>query len=95
MNNKPDIAELHNKFNEVISDSPNLAINNKAKFPYEFLASVDRGWIPCDILEVDTNNELIKIIFPHPDADGWSDITGAAGRYDDVVEMWRVRLRED
>ena len=42
MNNKPDIAELHNKFNEVISDSPNLAINNKAKFPYEFLASVDR-----------------------------------------------------
>lgn len=94
MNKQPDISELHKKFDEVISDSPNLAINNKVRFPYEFLASVDRGWIPCDILEVDTEKELAKVVFYHPDAVGWIE-TCAGGIFDQVVEMWRVRLRED
>jgi hypothetical protein len=94
MNKQPDISELHKKFEEVTSDSSNLAINNKVRFPYEFLASVDRGWIPCDILEVDTEKELAKVIFPHPDSAGWME-TCAGGIFDQVVEMWRVRLRED
>ena len=95
MINKPtDISELHKKFDDVISDSPNLAINNKVKFPYEFLASVDRGWIPCDILEIDSEKELAKVIFPHPDSAGWIE-TCAGGIFDQVVEMWSVRLRED
>jgi len=96
MNNKPDIAELHRQFEEVTSGKTNLAINknSKMRFPYEFLASVDRGWIPCDILEVDTEKELAKVIFPHPDSAGWME-TCAGGIFDQVVEMWRVRLRED
>ena len=94
MNKQPDISELHKKFDEVISDYPNLAINSKVRFPYEFLASVDRGWIPCDILEVDTEKELAKVIFPHPDSAGWME-TCAGGIFDQVVEMWRVGLRED
>jgi len=94
MNKQPDISELHKKFEEVISDSPNLAINNKVRFPYEFLASADRGWIPCDILEADTKNELLKVVFYHPDAVGWIE-TCQGGVFDQVVEMWRVRLRED
>ena len=95
MINKPtDISELHRKFEDAISDSPNLAINNKVKFPYEFLASVDRGWIPCDIVEVDSEKELVKVIFYHPDHAGWIE-TCQGGVFDDVVEMWRVRLRED
>jgi hypothetical protein len=51
--------------------------------------------VPCDVVEADTTNELIKVVYPHPDGDGWSDITGAAGIYEEVVEMWRVRVRED
>ena len=94
MNKQPDISELHKKFEEVTSDSPNLAINNKVRFPYEFLASVDRGWIPCDILEVDPEKELAKVVFYHPDGAGWIE-TCAGGIFDQVVEMWRVRLRED
>ena len=71
-----------------------LEKNNKMRFPYEFLASVDRGWIPCDILETDTTKELVKVIFYHPDSDGWME-TCKGGVFDEVVQMWRVRLRED
>lgn len=96
MNNRPDIAELHRHLDEVTTENSNLAIakSSKIRFPYEFLASVDRGWIPCDILEVDTEKELVKVIFPHPDSTGWLE-TCAGGIFDQVVEMWRVRLRED
>jgi hypothetical protein len=95
-NNKPDISELHQQFNNVTSETPNLSItrNNKIKFPYEFLVSVDKGWIPCDVLEVDTEKELVKIIFYHPDHAGWIE-TCQGGVFDDVIPMWRVRLRED
>jgi hypothetical protein len=93
MINKPEISELHKKYDEVVNETPDLAINNTTRFPYEFLASVDRGWIPCDVSEVDTEKELVKVVFPHPDSTGWMD-TCAGGVYDDVVEMWRVRLRE-
>jgi hypothetical protein len=94
-NNQKSIEELHELQSQIL-DGKTLAIekNNKIKFPYEFLASVDRGWIPCDILEVDSEKELVKVIFYHPDAAGWME-TCAGGVFDDVVEMWRVRLRED
>ena len=60
-----------------------------------FLLLLTEGWIPCDIIETDTENELVRVVFPHPDAEGWMDVTGAAGIYDEVVQFWRVRLRED
>jgi len=94
--NHQSIFELHQKHEEYTIPAPNLAINksNKIKFPYEFLASVDIGWIPCDIVEVDSEKELVKVIFYHPDSAGWME-TCAGGVFDQVVEMWRVRLRED
>ena len=96
-NNKRNEEEFHEKLNLLqngkLFDTKDT--RSKVRFPYEFLASVDKGWIPCDILEVDTAKELVKIVFYNPDAAGWMDICGAAGVYDDVVQMWRVRLRED
>jgi hypothetical protein len=94
-NNQKSTEELHDLYGHVI-EGKTLAVekSNKIKFPYEFLASVDRGWIPCDILEVDSQKELAKVIFYHPDAAGWME-TCTGGIFDQVVEMWRVRLRED
>ena len=96
MKNKPDIGELHQKYEEVFSGKEILAIkkNNKIRFPYEFFNSVERGWIPCDVLEIDTKQELVKVSFYNPDADGWKE-TCQGGVFDEVVDMWRVRLRED
>ena len=97
MQNKPqDIGKLHQQFDAATegtqfpSDGP-----KKFKCPYEFFTTADRGWIPCDVIEADMEKELVKVIYPHPDGDGWMDVTGAAGIFEDVVQMWRVRLRED
>jgi len=98
-NNKPDISELHKQFDEVIVEkkdtTPPQSLNtDKIKFPYEFLTSVDVGWIPCDIVEVDSEKELVKIVYHHPYSSGWME-TCAGGIFDEVVPMWRVRLREE
>jgi hypothetical protein len=95
-NNQRQIEDTHEMYNEIISDAKTeyKSQTSSQKFPYEFLSSVDRGWIPCDIVESDTEKELVKIIFYHPDFTGWMDVCGSAGIYDEVVEMWRVRLRE-
>jgi len=96
-NNQRITEETHELYNEVVLDAKKEyeSQTQRRKFPYEFLASADRGWIPCDIVEADTEKELVKVVFYHPDFTGWMDVTGAAGVYDDVVEMWRVRVRED
>ena len=95
-NNQRLSEEIHDTYEQILEGSiPTVVKNSKVRVPYEFLASVDRGWIPCDILEVDSEKELVKVVFYHPDFNGWADVTGAAGVYDEVVEMWRVRLRED
>ena len=96
-NNQRAREEAHQLYDEVVLDSKKEyeSRTSKNKFPYEFLASADRGWIPCDVVEADTEKELLKVIFYHPDANGWMDVCGAAGIYDEVVQMWRVRLRED
>ena len=96
-NNQRATEETHELYNEVVLDAKReyQTQTSSRKFPYEFLASVDRGWIPCDVVEADTEKELLKVIFYHPDSNGWMDVCGAAGIYDDVVEMWRVRVRED
>jgi len=95
-NNTQDISELHQQFEEVISDTPKISTEqrNKIRFPYEVLISVDKGWIPCAILEVDSEKELAKVAFYHPDHAGWME-TCQGGVFDQVVEMWRVRVRED
>jgi len=94
-NNKPDLSKLHNQFNELTTSVAKISEEqrNKIKFPYEVLISVDRGWIPCAILEVDTEKELAKVAFYHPDHAGWME-TCQGGVFDEVVEMWRVRVRE-
>ena len=92
--NKKDIGELHQAY-EKFTNGIDTEIPEKSKFPYEFLVSQDKGWWPCDVLETDTANELVKIVFHHPDGRGWMDQTGAAGVYDEVVPFWRVKLRED
>lgn len=97
MNNKqPDISKLHDQFEEVISDEAKISEEekNRIRFPYEVLISVDKGWIPCAILEVDSEKELAKVAFYHPDHAGWME-TCQGGVFDEVVEMWRVRVRED
>lgn len=96
-NNQRKIEDTHELYNEVVLDAKReyQSQTSRRKFPYEFLASADRGWIPCDIVESDSKNELVKVVFYHPDYTGWMDVTGAAGVYDDVVQMWRVRVRED
>jgi len=96
--NKPEISELHRQFQEASQEAEERntllsKFDNKVKFPYEFFSSVDRGWIPCDVVESDTKNELVKVVFYNPDAAGWMP-TCQGGVYDEVVEMWRVRLRE-
>jgi len=97
MNNKKDISELHKQFEETISETTTESIQNitrnKIRFPYEFFNSVERGWIACDILEVDTEKELVKVCFYNPDASGWRE-TCTGGVFDEVVEMWRVRVRD-
>ena len=96
--NKPDIGDLHKQVAEAYLDPKEretlLSKYDKVKFPYEFLASADRGWIPCDVVESDTEKELLKVIFYHPDAEGWMP-TCTGGVFDEVVEMWRVRLRSE
>jgi len=95
MLNKPqDIGKLHKQYESSL-EGDGIHSPNQLKCPYEFFTSVDRGWIPCDVIEADTENELVKVIYPHPDGEGWMDITGAGGVYEEVVQMWRVRLRED
>ena len=94
MQNQNELNDVHRKYDDIMSGKERPA-PEKLKCPYEFLASADRGWIPCDVSEADTEKELVKVIFPHPDAAGWMDVTGAAGIYQEVVEMWRVRVRED
>jgi hypothetical protein len=96
MDKQPDISELHKKFEEISKNSLNVSPleRDKIKFPYEFFNSLEKGWIPCDILEVDTQKELAKVCFYNPDAVGWRE-TCQGGIYDEVVHMWRVRLRED
>jgi len=96
MNNKqPDISKLHNQFQEVISDEVKISEEERSriKFPYEVLISVDTGWIPCAILEVDTEKELAKVAFHHPNHAGWIE-TCQGGVFDEVVEMWRIRVRD-
>ena len=95
-NNQRKIEDTHEMYNEITLDAKSqyTSQTSRKKFPYEFLASVDRGWIPCDILETDTTKELVKVIFYHPDSDGWME-TCKGGVFDEVVQMWRVRLRED
>jgi hypothetical protein len=93
-NNQKHLEEIHEKIrNYTSSPSPEVDKDNKLRFPYEFFSSIDRGWIPCDILKVDTEKELVKVDFYHPDASGWIP-TCQGGVFDEVVEMWRVRLRE-
>jgi len=94
-NKQPDISELHQKFEEATSDEVKISEEqrNRIRFPYEVLISVDRGWIPCAILEVDSEKELAKVAFYHPDHAGWME-TCMGGVFDEVVEMWRVRVRE-
>ena len=95
MKNKPqDIGKLHEKFDSYQEGEESASVS-RFKCPYEFLVSVDVGWIPCDVIEADTEKELVKVIYPHPDGEGWMDITGAGGVYEEVIQMWRVRLRED
>ena len=95
-NNQRITEETHELYNEVVLDAKKEyeSQTSRRKFPYEFLASVDKGWIPCDILEVDSKKELAKVIFYNPDSVGWME-TCMGGLFDDVVEMWRVRVRED
>ena len=45
------------------------------------------------MVESDTEKELLKVVFYNPDAAGWMQ-TCQGGVYDEVVEMWRVRLRQ-
>tara|TARA_B100000003_G_C10610090_1_gene242618 strand:- start:15 stop:311 length:297 start_codon:yes stop_codon:yes gene_type:complete len=96
-NNQRKIEETHEKYNEITLDAKSqyTSQTSRRKFPYEFLASADRGWIPCDIVESDMEKELVKVVFYHPDFNGWMNVVGSEGIYDDVVQMWRVRLRED
>ncbi len=93
-NNQKHLEELHETGKNLAVSKP-LAVhrNDKTRFPYEFFSSIDRGWIPCDILEADTKNELVKVCFYHPDSRNWME-TCQGGVFDEVVEMWRVRLRE-
>ena len=94
-NNQENIEKAHDLYKEIVlGEEISKEKNNKVRFPYEFLASADRGWIPCDILEVDSEKELAKVVFYHPDSVGWIE-TCMGGVFDDVVQMWRVRLRED
>jgi len=96
--NKPEVGDLHKKLEEAYQDTEErnilLSKYDKVKFPYEFLASADRGWIPCDVVESDTEKELLKVVFYHPDAEGWMP-TCQGGVVDEVVEMWRIRLRSE
>ena len=95
-NNQRKIEDTHEMYKEVVlNQKVELEEKySKTRFPYEFLVSADRGWFPCDILEVDTENELAKIVCYHPDNSGWME-TCQGGVFDTVVEMWRVRVRED
>ena len=86
-----DLHKIHQQADDIINGK---SITN-SQWRYEFLMSPDRGWIPCNVVEADTTNELLKIVYPHPDGEGWMDITGAAGTYDEVVPFWRVRLRSE
>ena len=94
-NKQPDISKLHDQFQEVISDEVKISEEqrNRIRFPYEVLISADKGWIPCAILEVDTEKELAKVAFYHPDHAGWME-TCQGGVFDEVVEMWRIRVRD-
>lgn len=96
MNDKPDVNKLHKNYENYISQTEELLPETKkeTKFPYEFFSSVDRGWIRCDIGQIDTEKELVKVIFYNPDAPGWLE-TCQGGLFDEVVEMWRVRLKEN
>ena len=95
-NNQKRIEDTHQVYNEVVLNSEARAEEkySKTRFPYEFFLSPDKGWTPCDILEVDTEKELAKVICYHPDSVGWME-TCMGGLFDTVVPMWRVRLRED
>lgn len=97
MNNKPDVSKLHKQYDAIVAEENinlDLEKNDRIRFPYEFFNSVERGWISCDIVEVDTEKELVKVCFYNPDAVGWND-NCSGGLFDEVVQMWRVRLRED
>lgn len=61
-NKQPDISELHQQFEEVTSNEIKISEEqrNKIRFPYEVLISADKGWIPCAILEVDSEKELAQ-----------------------------------
>ncbi len=91
--NNKDLGKLHQEY-EDLTNRIDTNIPDKSKFPYEYLISQDRGWWPCDVIETDIVNELVKIVYAHPDGRGWMDNTGAAGVYDEVVPFWRVKLRE-
>ena len=86
-----DVEKIHQQADDINNDKK----ITDSSWKYEFLMSPDRGWFPCNVVETDTTNELLKIIYPHPDAQGWMDVCGAAAIYDEVVPFWRVRLRED
>ena len=89
--------DLHRQYEYLLSGREEISESkfSKTRFPYEFFASADRGWWPCDIVKVYEETESVKVIFYHPDSKGWMDVAGAAGIYDDVVEIWRVRVREE
>ena len=95
-NNQRKIEDTHELYSEVVLDAAKVVEErtSKARFPYEFMLSADKGWVPCDILEVDSQKELVKVVCYHPDNSGWME-TCQGGVFDTVVEMWRVRVRED
>jgi hypothetical protein len=92
MENK-DIVKVHEDFDNVVGSSAPVK-QTQNNFSYEVLASVEVGYVECNILEVDTETQLAKVEFYHPYGAGWRE-NCSGGIYEEVVEMWRVRLRED
>ena len=92
-----DIKDLHQQYETLVSGRELIQDTkfSKTRFPYEFLISPDRGWWPCDIVEANLEEETVKVIFFHPESKGWMDVAGAAGIYDDIIPIWKVRVREE
>ena len=93
-NSQKKIEDVHQIYDDIVINSKQQVDErySKSRFPYEVLLSADYGWTPCDIIEVDSEKELVKIICYHPDNSGWTE-TCQGGVFDVVVEMWRVRVR--
>ena len=90
MENK-DIVKVHEDFDNVVGYSPPVQ-QIKHNFDYEFLATPDIGYVQCNVVEIDTEKQLILVEFNHPHSAGWRE-NCQGGIYTDVVEMWRVRRK--